>query len=83
MDIQTSFIKKFEYDLVPLLCKAYNWALDNETWATTWDSAIITVIHKPGKNPTDCSSYKPISLLNTDHKVLSSIPATRIAKITY
>lgn len=75
------FYKEFQHDLVPLLCKAYNWALDNETWATTWNSAIITVLYKPGKNPTDCSSYRPISLLSTDHKLLSSILATRLAKI--
>lgn len=41
---------------------------------------IITILYKPDKNPTDCSSYRPICLLNTDHKLLSSLLATRLAK---
>lgn len=57
----------------------FNWAPDNETWATTRNSAIITVIHKTGKkNPT---SYRPISLLNPDPKLLSSILTTRITTL--
>lgn len=75
------FYKEFQSDLIPLLCKAFNWALDNETWAATWNSAIITLLQKPGKDQTDCSSYRPISLLNTDYKLLSFILASRLTKI--
>ena len=46
MDIQMSFFKEFQLELVPLLCKTYNWAVDKETWAVTWISAIVTVLHK-------------------------------------
>ena len=55
--------------------------MDKETWAVTWISAIVTVLHKPGKNLADCSSYRPISHSNTDHKLLSSILTTRLAQI--
>ena len=40
------------------------------------------VIHKDGKDPTKCQSYRPISLLNTDLRILTAILARRVNKIT-
>ncbi len=43
--------------------------------------AAITLIPKGGKDLLQCSSYRPISLLNTDYKVLSKILSTRLEKV--
>uniref|UniRef100_A0A665U616 Reverse transcriptase domain-containing protein n=1 Tax=Echeneis naucrates TaxID=173247 RepID=A0A665U616_ECHNA len=75
------FYKEFYEDITPTLCKAFNWALESKEYATTWNSAIISVIYKPGKYPTHSSSYRPISLLNVDQKLLSSIGSNKIRGI--
>lgn len=41
-------------------------------------SALITLILKHNKSPTNCTSYRPISLLNTDAKIITKVMAGRL-----
>lgn len=43
--------------------------------------ANIVFILKPGKDPVDPASYRPISLLQTDIKVLATVLALRLNKV--
>ncbi len=44
----------------------------------TLRQASITLLPKDGKDPTLCNSYRPISLLNVDVKILAKILAFRL-----
>lgn len=47
----------------------------------TGNQAIIKLLSEKGKDPLEPGSYRPISLLNLDVKILSKIVATRLANI--
>lgn len=70
----------FINELTPVLCRVYNYALSEENPPGSWSDAVISVIHKDNKDPTHCMSYRPISLLCVDLKILTSILANRIQK---
>lgn len=81
MDTQGNFFfKQFSVQLVPVLCKVFNYALSENNPPESWSEAIVSVIHKQGKDTTQCSSYRPISLLCNDFKILTSILNKRIQK---
>ena len=75
------FYKCFQAEMIPLLHRVYNYALNARDPPRTWGEAVISVIHKEGKDPTHCASYRPISLLCNDVKILSAIIAKRLQKI--
>ncbi len=75
------FFKVFKDIISPLLLQAYHHCLESGTLAPSWRDATIVVIHKEGKDPTECQSYRPISLLNCDLRILTTILARRVNKI--
>lgn len=72
------FDKTFQKQLITLLFNLFNESLDNGILPPTLRLAAITLILKPGKTPTDCSSYRPISLMGVDTKILCKILAKRL-----
>uniref|UniRef100_A0A803K2L7 Reverse transcriptase domain-containing protein n=1 Tax=Xenopus tropicalis TaxID=8364 RepID=A0A803K2L7_XENTR len=64
--------------LTPWLQKTIINALDQNQLPPSFSNALIVVIPKEGKDPLNCGSYRPISLLNTDAKIFAKILSNRL-----
>uniref|UniRef100_A0A3B5PRH3 Reverse transcriptase domain-containing protein n=1 Tax=Xiphophorus maculatus TaxID=8083 RepID=A0A3B5PRH3_XIPMA len=74
------FYKKFIEKLAPLLLAMFNESLERKTLPPTLTQATIVLLHKKDKDPTLCGSYRPLSLLNADVKVLAKLVASRLER---
>lgn len=75
------FYRKFFPLLAPLLVDMYNESYTSLMLPSTLTQATISLILKKNKDPLDCGSYRPISLLNVDFKLLSKLLALRLDPI--
>ena len=76
--LPTEFYKSNLEVIGPHLHSMLNAALERRSLPASMMEAVIVVIPKPGKDPELCSSYRPISLLNVDAKILTKILANRL-----
>lgn len=72
------FYKTFREKLLSPLLNMFNESYQNETLPPSLRLAMITLILKPGKPSTECSSFRPISLLGVDTKILCKALAMRL-----
>ena len=75
------FYKKFWHKLAPLLLDMFNESFEFGRLPQTLNQASISLLLKEGKDPLACASYRPISLLNVDFKLLSKLLALRLDSI--
>ncbi|KAF7647189.1 hypothetical protein LDENG_00176120, partial [Lucifuga dentata] len=72
------FFKKFSSVLSPQLHLVLSESRKQSSLPPSFNEACVSLIAKKGKDPTDCASYRPISLLNTDVKILAKVLAHRL-----
>lgn len=77
----SEWYKKFNIVLSPVLLTTLNWIHKNNCTPPSWKEAIITVLPKEKKDKELCESYRPISILNIDYKIYTSILTRRLQKI--
>lgn len=62
----------------PLILKSMNYAIDHSTLHRDQYVAIITLLIKKDKDPQSCSSYRPISLISAEVKILAKALVLRL-----
>lgn len=61
--------------IAPRLVIVFRDAIERGKMPESMQSAVVTLIHKKGKNAQQCGSYHPVSLINVDTKILTKILA--------
>lgn len=75
------FYKRFLDQLAPFLLEMFNYSYSHGSLPASLMQASISLIHKKGKDPLNCASYRPISLLSVDVKIRAKILARRLGPI--
>lgn len=79
--IPTEVYKIFKTKLKPPLLEMYQESFNIGSLPPSLDTATITLLLKPGKTPNQCGSYRPISLINHDLKILCIVLAMKLELI--
>ena len=79
--ISTEFYKFFWDDIQIFLLDSYVYSFENNLLSLDQRRAVLTLIPKAGKDIRYLKNWRPISLLNTDYKILAKILANRIQKV--
>jgi Reverse transcriptase (RNA-dependent DNA polymerase)/Endonuclease-reverse transcriptase len=76
--INNKLLKKLPRKAIVYATHIFNGCLKYSYFPTCWKIANVIPILKPGKDPTDPKSYRPISLLDTLGKILERLILRRL-----
>lgn len=79
--IPIEFYSTYQELLAPRLTALLKQFMEKESLPESTYDAIVVLVPKPGKDPEECTSYRPISLINADAKLLAKILATRLGTV--
>ena len=79
--LTTNFYKCFWPDIKELLHSCYLYSFKNGELSQDQRTGILNLLPKDGKDLRYLANWRPISLLNTDYKILTKALATRIQKV--
>lgn len=74
------FYQAFHEILTPVLLRMINDSIAKKALPPSLYEANVCLLLKKGKDPTDPANYRPISLLNVDHKISTKAMAIRLNK---
>ena len=78
--IPNELYKMFASKIAPLLARFYNEARSSKSLPKGFNEGIVVILYKKG-NRRDVRNYRPITLLNSDYKIMTRILAKRMLSI--
>ena len=78
--LSAEFYKVFWDDIGPILVDVYNECFDEGQLTDSLNLSVISLIFKDG-DKTHIENYRPISLSNTDYKILAFVMANRVQNV--
>lgn len=76
--LPAEFFEAYSEILIPHLEELYKKSLELGHLPRTTAQALVVSLPKPGRDPTDMSGFRPLSLLCTEYKIESKVLANRI-----
>ena len=77
--LPADFYKLYRDILAPVLLDLYEESREKGSLPPTLREALVVSLLKPDKPPAECDSYRPLSLLNCDAKILAKLLANRLS----
>ena len=75
------FYKMFWVTLGKFVTRSLNHAFQSGEYSTTQKQGVITCLPKQNKDRQLLKNWRPITLLNTDYKIASTVLATRMKSV--
>ena len=79
--LTTEFYLTFWHIVDDLVVDSLNEAFDLGELSASQKQGVITLIAKEGKDPLYIKNYRPITLLNTDYKILTKVLTKKIKEV--
>ena len=76
--LPVEFYKLFCDDILDLLSASFENSFENGLLSVSQRQGVLCLIPKKGKDLTKIESWRPLSILNTDYKILTKILGTRL-----
>jgi len=79
--IPVEFYQEFWKDIGNILVESYNYSYDKKLLTCSQRQAVVSLIHKTGKDRMLIENWRPISLLNIDYKIMSKCLSERLKQV--
>lgn len=81
--LMSDFHKFFWIDIKHFVYNSFNYSFESGELSIDQKRVILTLLPKPNKDVRFLKNWRPISLLNTDYKILTKLLAIRLQKVVH